>query len=1593
MTNPLQPTEEVFGIDDIDNIAPLEHEETFAIDDVDNILPESMAVQKDRGVLDTVKYFVGEEAKSLARGIELVPAGLEGVLQVGLQNLKSTAQKQLEQDNAGLEDKTPEQLQRIDFNNKVVEKMDRAIETSKRLQQNWIDATKTGIEAPDPDFIAASPIPFTENFQFTRMFALGMESTPMLGLAAIVTRAFNSPAAGAAMIGVTQAAGEFDNALEKTDIETANKVFVADAIGMSILESVPLTSFMKGGKLPLQMFKVAAQEGGEEVLQQVWQNAVAKLGYDKTKKLTDGIVENFIGGFISGGVIGAFSGEGADVEKPEDKEPGLDELIAEAKSKGVDVDKMIEVGSQQVIDSADVISEAFLEKADPSSLKTEGEGVAAEELPPVMTDESGEVIPLKIEQPSEEMSKLADEAIEDHVSRETSEEEADSVISYVKDGEKIYTTLTPEELEAVKDEVKNIPEGTEGESQIHLDAKTDNLETIGKKVDREEFISGHSQAAEVFDKMPVQVSNLEWDDADATISKKIDDQELTLDEEEVLAEIDVEYQKEAQSVTKKLIKAVKGKIKPGTGEEFDLIPKDLFAKEGGEALDSVATENANDLNYLGYEPTMDGLRQFISDEIGQQGVEASGTVKKDKPINNAKARLRTIKKLVKERNKNVAKTLANVKRILGKKNKLKKSTIDKSIKPDSKQITMGEDKALKIKMQAEQKASKQGYRAGRSEAIAQLKNLFANQTDALKRESELKQLKNDIVARDKADSKLATSEARAQEKLDIQKREAELQRLQDRIVNRDKMRVKKEIIAYVQENLPEKVWGNYLSAVGSAETASDLSSIFRRVDAEVIKVERKRLLGEIKKEAGLAMKSGGVAIEYKQKIKDVIASIEMNKRRPETLRALLNTEKFVEKQRAAGLPVEVPQAIIKSLHTLYKKPNDFITNEELSTILDLIKLWRKLGRAKIKTREAVEKAKKEHDMAAIKSESKPINLSEGKTVVGKEKLTIQEKIDNALKVARNRLTNLDVNISPMDVVFDMLDGYKNYVGANYRIFKKRIDLAYSSYLRMKHQYQDDILKLGNTLKLENSDYEVIGIHAAKEQEGGVEKLLATGLTEAQINSIVLTDKQMKFYEAIRDKLDKLKPFIEETMRVVYNQPLGSVTNYFPFLTDFEAMSEREIKDLYGDSVQLFGQSKKKDVNKGFTIDRVLGKQKIKINAMEIYMLHVDSATYLVNMGAEIKYAAEIAKSEEYLEAVGDVGQRLVVDWVDLLARKGSSGEKRIRGWDVLRKNVGAATLGFKLSSALIQPSALMDGAALIGADAFDGFAGVIISREAREFVQKNFPEVRDRIGDDPAFLDYNGANLLDKAQKASYVPLKFLDALTASGVALGAYKKYLRENNIPFDMSVVNEEAVQDAQRVVRRTQSTALFKDTAAVFNRGDALTGNLSLNKALLQFQSFMLNRWSLIRHDLWNLGIREKDPAKAVNILVFLLLANMAELGLRRLSKALVDTLVDGEFDGEEEDDEEENQLAKEFAINVVSNVPFVSQAVSIMEYGSNPIPTVSAFQKVVERNQSLQMSEEDETVDKNKLRLTISILGLLGTPGATQADQVLRELSKE
>jgi hypothetical protein len=847
-------------------------------------------------------------------------------------------------------------------------------------------------------------------------------------------------------------------------------------------------------------------------------------------------------------------------------------------------------------------------------------------------------------------------------------------------------------------------------------------------------------------------------------------------------------------------------------------------------------------------------------------------------------------------------------------------------------------------------------------------------------------------------------------------RKGELDAFRTKIIERTKARIRQELVDYARENLPQKDRGRLLTMAAQADSQRDLIKAFTRIDAAADEVRRKSAIAELTKKLQTVKDSGQVAIDYKERIQDLVSGFEFKNRRADTIERLKRMQEFVDTQRAAGKDVTIPEQILKSLEILKRKPVKDLKLSEIATISETVDMLEQLGRTKLATRERLYELQKEKWTSELVNAIRPIEKHQLFVPKPGEKITMKQKFKNVFPTVLNMAQHTDLSLTPMDVFFDLLGGSPGtYDSAPSRIFKGITDRNYGAYTDMRDEIVNRVWETADRLNMTQQNFERIGVHAARVQKDGMEKLLNSGLTREDIDAIILTPEEMEMYQTFRNELDGLRDPIDQVMRTVYNKPLGKVENYFSFMTDWESMSDTEVFQRIGQDVPEFGKPRK-NVEQGFTKERTgAGQQKIKVDAMEIFAKHVDNAAYLVNMGRDNRMLFEIANSKEFGAAAGDVGQNYTLQWLDLIARKGGKdGDARIAWLDALRRNLGVATLGFKLSSALIQPTALLDGASEIGSWAFKGVTETTLSRDTRQFIMYHFPEIRARVGDDPAYLDMGKNDTLNTIRNASYAGLKMLDKWAAAGTGWGAYIKkldelgvsirvleqpkdlprgskippgaiYTRKDGSVLDMKEIQDlhaKAIEYAQKVVRNTQSSAIYKDLPLALSRGQ-FSGNKSLDKALFQFQSFTLRRWFRIRHDLYRAGLKNRNFAKAYRIFFYLSIAFLAEEGLRRASTELVDLVTGHET-------KQQDGYTTAVAKNALGTIPFVSQGISIATYQTDPIPALGALQTGVGGGVQAFTGASDQSRAKGLVDLTSTLGAISGIPGSRQAAQVTKNL---
>jgi hypothetical protein len=778
------------------------------------------------------------------------------------------------------------------------------------------------------------------------------------------------------------------------------------------------------------------------------------------------------------------------------------------------------------------------------------------------------------------------------------------------------------------------------------------------------------------------------------------------------------------------------------------------------------------------------------------------------------------------------------------------------------------------------------------------------------------------------------------------------------------------------------------------ELRSKISEVFDRT-------ERRGLVSDIKDAVKKVKKAKNISVDIVRAIEGLVNDIDLVKRTDKTKNRLQNTLDFINRELEAGRDIQIPKSVLKKLETLNKIPIEDLTNEDLQSLLNQINTLADQGKLKLKLRKQQKETRQQKRNQAIREDAIPLEEREARRPKGvRGQLGRVDGVKNAFDRAINVAKRKFIAITPMDVVFDKMSKTGNYKGAMHTVFKQTIDKSNNKFLKQEAVIKDRILNAIGDLKIKESSYDPIGVMAALQQEGGREKLLANGYTDRELTDFEvkgLAANEQKLLDMMREEFDKLKPAVLDVMKRVYNKDFTSVKDYFPMMTDFKAMADFEIKNMFGKDAELIGDGTSnraltKDVEQGFTIERKGGRNRIKVDAVDVFLKHVTNATYLINMAQDIRELGELAATNEFRESVGDLGQEITTEWIDLLARQGSKQGYRTNVFDTFRKNAGWVVLGYKLSSALIQPTALMDGAALIGRYAFKGAMNVGLDANWRTFLKNNFTELQARIADDPAYAEFmnnkSGKGILGRVRRGSFWGLRKLDSITASAIAAGAYEKVVTEKGGVVDFANPDADAILEAELIMRRSQASGQFKDAPSALTQG-AFTGSIRADKLIFQFQSFMLNRWSLIQHDMIHNGVRLGQTTESLNIATWLMLAVITEVALRRGAEEIIAAATGTGDDLEDVEDEFISKLAME----TVRTVPIIGQIVSSLNYGSIPVPIISLTQQAIRRANIAIRTKDDEKKFKNAV-LAVGLLSgeIGGIPGTLQIDQIIRKVWK-
>ena len=786
-----------------------------------------------------------------------------------------------------------------------------------------------------------------------------------------------------------------------------------------------------------------------------------------------------------------------------------------------------------------------------------------------------------------------------------------------------------------------------------------------------------------------------------------------------------------------------------------------------------------------------------------------------------------------------------------------------------------------------------------------------------------------------------------------------------------------KLVEYIGKYLPPEARGKYLGRVAKTNKPTDLASVFFEVQRDAWAIANKKLAEDIRVLADRLLSSKSFPVAVKVKIRELLDGIRLENWNSRTIDNINAQQALIDAARASGDDVSIPQALHDQIKKLAMQPLSELPPEQLGDIMIKLRYLLEEGRD---LKQAIA------DMAEIERLESLVELSRGvnrldysSTRFGKKRRFMDPLMSWADSTKNELLRIVDffqeANIyrSPIEIIAE-----QESPAAGDLLWRPQEE-GYIQVAAYEAEAEDVVADIVKQLGRGYTDLEMDRITTAfmREQEGGREKLQQLGVTDAEIDAVVLTPKEKLAYK-LRDFLNAKKT-VDGLARVhaeLNNGEFKHVVNRWPMKTDYEAPVEggASVEDVLKRSLE----TKRKNVEQGILKERKEGaKQQIRRDIFGVFMDDVRETAMLLFMAKPIRKAHAIVSDPAYAEIAGDLRQDFWKNYLDVLARDGQL--PRAKGeWvlNLLRRNLGTAALTFKPAVVAIQPASLGNAATIVGGDNLrDAFSA---GPEWDEFVEKNMPLIMRRAGGDPSVREaLDRRSIFSGAARVGFKPMVAVDLWTAKKVGLAAYFQYLKQHGLPRDPSNPVPQALFHAQSTPGRVMATPNFTEMPLALSRGGPIV------KTALQFQSEVLAKFAILTHQVFGKGTKTK--AEAVEDFMWLASALLYETGVRRAWKylAMGTLLATGAITQKQYDDATKSGFGTDMLLNAVSSVPFVGKVADVIRFNSTGLPVADVTKDALQGGANIASGFYDDKPLKSQrgiIQALTAIAMLGGVPGS-------------
>lgn len=761
------------------------------------------------------------------------------------------------------------------------------------------------------------------------------------------------------------------------------------------------------------------------------------------------------------------------------------------------------------------------------------------------------------------------------------------------------------------------------------------------------------------------------------------------------------------------------------------------------------------------------------------------------------------------------------------------------------------------------------------------------------------------------------------------------------------------------------------------------------------KIGKNKIINNLKKIQNRIADSRSIAVEYKKKIEDALEGIDLKSISNKKLSKLNDLADYIERGGDKSL---IPQERLNELKRLGKADAKNMTLEDLKSLEENIKLLKKLGGVFIKILKA--QTQREIDTAISKTIESTRNLD---SAPKETRLREIRKSRDMGRISRSGLLDLYVNTLHTFRVADMIDGFKDYMGENVKLIKDQwlSELEYhDEHARRLDSFIQKRVELLGQRELTEDEYVKLSIHG-RYQEGSYDAVNALinfynlNIPEGTIINeytdlkkyIPIDDTLLEYIDLIKDTVTEKTDDIAAWYETSTNNIFRRVDNYFSplFYEKTEVYQPSHLVRMDFEDVDGEGNfvPRKRHAAKGFTIERVSGVTKIpRIDIEGIVSEAISAQEWYLNLEPALINTASIVLSKEYQNHAGNIVSSFWKNQIDIVANKGwmsnVKANPRTRLLKAMRGNINQAVLLFKVSTVVMQPFAVFDAmayaesrwgmstAARIGIE----FTKSLLSPSYANKIIETSKALKQRQGGEIALEEIintiEGKNdITNKLKRKGYDLITWADVTTAAGVRNGLLKVLTNEGI---------ENAETETDFLMNLTQGSSNVTLRPHILASGEGA-------RTWFTFQTFFLNRWGILIHDIITSKIVRGDiRGKMIGLigLGILMLGGMAEKEAREKLNRLF---------GKEPKEGKEVEWLYDIIFYVPEQVPYFGNIVEGKRkgYGGSDIPIVRSIGGTIKGGVDIV---QGKNIGKNILKTGEGVMTLWrGTPGTAQIFDIL------